>query len=99
MVRWQALDTAGVAPPTAEPTDTQRPAIRWAAARMRAERTARGHTTPVPDITGTPFCDAAGLTRRPPARTRHLRARRTRPAKPHPLPTVTTAWAQSMLTT
>src|SRR6266516_6042159 len=90
---------AGVAPPTAELTDTDPAAIRWAAARMRAEWAARRHTTPVADMTGTRFCDAARLTRRPPARIRRLRARRNRPAKPRPLPTVTTAWAQSMLIT
>ncbi len=99
MVRRQALDPAGAAPPTAELTDTDPAAIRWAAARMRAEWAARRHTTPVADMTGTQFCDAAGLTRRPPARIRRLRARRNRPAKPRPLPTVTTAWAQSMLIT
>lgn len=72
MVRWQALDPAGVALPTAELTDTDPVAIRWAAGRMRAEWAARRHTTPVADMTGTQFCDAAGLTRRPPARIRRL---------------------------
>lgn len=67
MVRRQTLDPAGVAPPTAELTDTDPAAIRWAAGRMRAEWAARRHTTPVADMTGTQFCDAAGLTRRPPA--------------------------------
>jgi SnoaL-like polyketide cyclase len=99
MVRRQAPGTAGVASLTAELTDTDPAAIRWAAARMRAEWAARRHTTPVADMTGTEFCGAAGLTRRPPARIRCLRARRNRPAKPRPLPTVTTAWAQSMLIT